>query len=152
MSESARKRNRADGRPEWRLLTNHGAALLFLAFRPNDTVRSAAAALNLTERTMAAIIADLRATGYLEVQRRGRRNTYTINYDLPAPRTAFRGLTVGSFLRSLKITLQPPPRRPATRRRLSAGTSQPVGEFRQRRSSERRDLSGPPERSGPRTC
>lgn len=67
-----------------------------------------ATALGMSERTVAAVIADLRVEGYIAVHRGGRRNSYEINHDMPLRRTFFPGTTIGEFLRPLKITVTPP--------------------------------------------
>jgi len=99
---------RGGSRSQWTLLTNHGAVLVYLNSRPGDTIRSMAATLGMSERTVAAVVADLRAAGYITVNRGGRRNHYAINHDMPLRRTYFPGTTIGDFLRPLKITVTPP--------------------------------------------
>ena len=96
----AKKRSRND-EPRFTLLTNHGAVLVYLHMRPGDTIRTIAAALNLSERTAISVLANLREAGYLSVTRNGRRNQYVINEDAPAPRVGFSGFTVGSLIRAL---------------------------------------------------
>lgn len=108
MSTSTQPAGRGGSRSQWRLLTNHGAVLVYLNARPGDTVRSMAAALALSERTVAAVVADLREDGYITVRRNGRRNYYVINHEMPLKRTFFPGTTMGDFLRPLKIPLTPP--------------------------------------------
>jgi predicted transcriptional regulator len=90
------------------MLTNHGAVLVYLNSRPRDTVRSMAAVLGMSERTVATVIADLRSEGYIAVRRNGRRNEYVINHDVRLKRTFFPGTTLGDFLHSLRIPLAPP--------------------------------------------
>jgi hypothetical protein len=97
------------------MLTTHGAILVYLSVRPNDSMRDIAAALQMTERTVASAIADLRDTGYIQVERRGRTNFYVIDHTRPLPRPAFASLALGDFLSALRITL--PTRSPATPRR-----------------------------------
>jgi hypothetical protein len=72
--------------------------LLHIAGHPDDTMHSIGHALGLTERTTAAVIADLRAAGYLKVQRRGRHNHYTVNADMPLRRQAHAQLNVSDLL------------------------------------------------------
>lgn len=89
------------GEPRWTFLTNHAAVLLHVASHSDDTMRSVAASLGLTERTTAAVIADLRATAYIRVRRRGRHNHYSVNERMPLRRQAHTGSTVGDLLRVL---------------------------------------------------
>jgi len=98
---------RGGSRSQWRLLTNHGAVLVYLNSRPDDTIRSMASVLGLSERGVAAVIADLRAEGYISVHRNGRRSRYEINHEMPLKRTFFPGTTIGEFLRHLKISIAP---------------------------------------------
>ena len=116
-------------RSRWAFLTNHGAVLVYLAVRPNETMRSIAAALGLTERTMATVISELHAEGYISVQRRGRRNHYTVNLDMPLRRSVFTGLTLGAFVSALRLKLPPPP---------PDAPQRPAGEPRRRRTSRQR--------------
>jgi hypothetical protein len=67
-----------------------------------------AASLGMSERTVAAVIADLRAEGYVTAHRGGRRNSYEINYEMVLKRSFFPGTTIGEFLRPLKIKIKPP--------------------------------------------
>lgn len=99
------------------MLTTHGAVLVYLSARPSESMRSMAAALQMTERTVAGAIADLRSSGYIDVQKRGRTNLYVIRYDLPLPRAVFASQTLGDFLRALKVSLPPPASRPRRRGR-----------------------------------
>ncbi len=64
-------------------------------------MRSVAAALGMTERTTAAVIADLRAEAYVRVRRRGRHNHYGVNQRKPLRRSAHSGVTVGDLLSAL---------------------------------------------------
>lgn len=89
------------GASRWTFLTNHAAVLLHLAGHPDDTMRSVAIALGLTERTTAAVIADLRAEAYVRVRRRGRHNHYSVNPRKPLRRRAHMSSTVGDLLSAL---------------------------------------------------
>ena len=53
----------------WTFLTNHAVVYFHLLDRPKDTIREISDTLNLAERTVAGILADLRAEGV----RRGRK-------------------------------------------------------------------------------
>ncbi len=103
-----------DTRPSWTMLTTHGAVLVYLSIRQNDSMRSMAAALQMTERTVASVIADLRSSGYIAVQKRGRTNIYVVQHDRPLPRAIFAALTLGDFLGALRVSLPTPPARSGT--------------------------------------
>ncbi|MFH1003320.1 MAG: winged helix-turn-helix domain-containing protein, partial [Chloroflexota bacterium] len=51
--------------PEWTFITNHGLVLAHVSKGPQSTAREIAQAVNLTERTVHKIIADLETEGYI---------------------------------------------------------------------------------------
>jgi hypothetical protein len=65
----------------WTLLTSHGLVLLYVASKPDATIRQIAGELELSERRVADIILDLSSADLLTVRREGRRNHYTLNPD-----------------------------------------------------------------------
>ena len=75
----------APRRNRWTFLTNHARVLIAIARDPGVRLRDIAAACDLTERTVQAIVTDLQADGYLTRTRDGRRNRYVI-----APGARFR--------------------------------------------------------------
>ena len=82
----------------WTLLTGHGHVLVEIARNPVARIRDISAAVDLTERTVQAIVADLEAAGYLTRTRTGRRTRYTVNPDSSFRHPAQEGLRVGPFL------------------------------------------------------
>ena len=82
----------------WTLLTGHGHVLVEIARDPDARIRDISAAVDLTERTVQAIIADLEAAGYLTRTRIGRRTRYNLNPDSPFRHSAQHGLRVGPML------------------------------------------------------
>jgi DNA-binding transcriptional ArsR family regulator len=68
---------------EWTFLTNHSHVLLSIGSEPELTVREIAQRVGITERAAQRIVADLIDAGYLQAERVGRRNQYTINGELP---------------------------------------------------------------------
>ena len=84
-------------RPSWSFLTNHGAALLYVARQPRATLREIASAVGITERATTRIIKDLRDAGYLTATREGRRNSYAVNLDAPL----LHPVTMGHSIREL---------------------------------------------------
>src|SRR5689334_15900052 len=63
----------------WRVLTNHGNVLLFIASEPTARARDIAERVGITERAAQRIVADLIAGGYIHRTKVGRRNRYQIN-------------------------------------------------------------------------
>lgn len=82
----------------WTFLTNHAVVLLEIAEHPTITIRSVAATLGLAERSVAAMIRDLREAGYLEMHKSGRNNVYRIRDELPFRRPAQGDHRVGELL------------------------------------------------------
>ena len=87
----------------WTFLTNHGSVLLYIADHTDDTMHAVAHALGLTERTTATVIAELRATGYLTVERRGRNNHYSVNASMPLRRGPHARFSVRDLLDALSV-------------------------------------------------
>jgi hypothetical protein len=82
----------------WTLLTGHGHVLVEIARDPGARIRDIAAAVDLTERTVQAIVADLEAAGYLVRTRVGRRTMYAVNQESLFRHPAQDGHRVGPFL------------------------------------------------------
>ncbi|MEX2598991.1 MAG: MarR family transcriptional regulator, partial [Dehalococcoidia bacterium] len=68
---------------EWAFITNHGAVLALVAEHGQITAREIAVRLNITERSVHRIIADLENSGYLERHKEGRANWYRVQHDQP---------------------------------------------------------------------
>jgi DeoR/GlpR family transcriptional regulator of sugar metabolism len=79
----ATRRAKPDGDVRWTFLSNHAHVLLLLAKDPELRLRDAAERIGITERAVQRIVADLEASRYLHRERRGRRNRYRVNRDLP---------------------------------------------------------------------
>jgi DNA-binding Lrp family transcriptional regulator len=69
--------------PDFRFLTNHGNTLLLVARDPRLRIREIAALLDIPERAAQRIVSDLVKTGYIDSQRLGRRNVYSVRNDRP---------------------------------------------------------------------
>jgi predicted transcriptional regulator len=82
-------------------LTNHGLALLCIAENPGVRMRDIAAQIQITERAAQRIVADLIEAGYLDRERVGRRNRYTIQTGLPILLPTRRDVDLNSLLNVL---------------------------------------------------
>jgi hypothetical protein len=82
----------------WTLLTGHGHVLVEIARNPDARIRDISPIVDLTERSVQAIVADLEAAGYLTRTRIGRRTRYSVNPDSPFRHRAQEGLRVGPML------------------------------------------------------
>ncbi len=88
----------------WSFLTNHARALQLIARNPEVRLRDIAAAIDVTERTAYAIVADLAEAGYVIKQREGRRNRYQLQEHLPLPDSGANEPTIGELLDLLSDT------------------------------------------------
>lgn len=66
----------------WTFLTNHSHVLLCLVESPSIKMREIAEKVGITERAVQNIISDLRKEGYIDREKKGRRNNYHINTEM----------------------------------------------------------------------
>jgi DNA-binding IclR family transcriptional regulator len=104
---------------EWSFLTNHARVLLCVAHDPAIRLRDIADTLDITERTVHGILADLANAGYVVKERDGRRNHYQIQHHLPMPEASGSQRTIGEVLDLLLATDVASGRRPSGRARRS---------------------------------
>ena len=83
---------------DWRFLTRHAQALLFIADQPNSRLREIADALEVTERTAYGIVADLTQGGYVAKEKEGRRNVYHIQAHMPIRDAVGQHRAIGELL------------------------------------------------------
>lgn len=88
--------------PGWTFVTNHTQVLLCIARDPDIRLRDVAARIGITERATQRILADLVGAGYVDRQREGRRNRYTVNPDLRMRHPAQEGHDIGEMLDLLR--------------------------------------------------
>ena len=79
-------------------LTNHGLTLLCIAEDPRARLRDIATTVGITERAAQRIVSDLVAAGYVEREREGRRNTYTVGHHLHVELPNQRDVDIGSLV------------------------------------------------------
>jgi DNA-binding IclR family transcriptional regulator len=91
----------------WSFLTNHARTLVYIARNPEARLRDIAAALDVTERTAYAVVADLTDAGYVVKERDGRRNRYAVQAHLPLPDPVAQARTVGDVLDLLAEVRRP---------------------------------------------
>jgi len=87
-----------DHRHPWTFLTHHAQVLLAAAQQPDALVRDIAAEVGITPRAALTILGDLEGAGYLERERVGRRNRYTVHPLLPLRHPAQAAHAVGDLL------------------------------------------------------
>jgi predicted ArsR family transcriptional regulator len=87
--------------PQWTFLTHHAHVLLEVAKNPDATIEQLAAAVGVSTRSAVTILNDLEATGYVERERRGRRNHYVLHPDRPLRHPSNAAHTVGELIDAL---------------------------------------------------
>ena|SRR5438270_9537646 len=102
----------------WRFLTNHTQVLLCIARSPDVRMRDVADEVGITERAAQRILADLVEAGYIERERHGRRNRYSINPHAHMRHPAQEGQEIHSLLQLLGSN---EPTTPSTSGRANGG-------------------------------
>jgi DNA-binding transcriptional ArsR family regulator len=93
--------------PDFAFLTNHGKTLLLIANDLRIRIRDIAGRLGVTERATQRIVADLVRAGYIEREREGRRNLYSVRTDIPLGLPIQRDIDIGSLLAILVAEDEP---------------------------------------------
>jgi DNA-binding transcriptional ArsR family regulator len=62
----------------WTFLSNHSHVIICLARDPEVRMRDIALSVGITERAVIRILTELEEAGYIQKERVGRRNRYTI--------------------------------------------------------------------------
>jgi DNA-binding MarR family transcriptional regulator len=86
------------GMAQWRLLSNHGRVLIYLARDPRARLRDVAEGLDITERSAHRIVSELVDGGYLDRKRNGTRNHYEVHLSAPLDDPLLDGRGVGDIL------------------------------------------------------
>jgi DNA-binding Lrp family transcriptional regulator len=69
----------------WSFFTNHARVLLCIARTPDIRLREIGGTVGITERAAHRIVNELADAGYVNRERIGRRNRYTVQSSLPLP-------------------------------------------------------------------
>lgn len=75
--------------------------MVCLARNGDRPLREIALDIGITERAVQRIVADLEAEGYLERQKNGRRNSYSLIFDKELRHTLEANHTIGDVLKVL---------------------------------------------------
>jgi DNA-binding MarR family transcriptional regulator len=94
--------SRDNDKKTWRFLSNHTQVLLSIERDPDARLRDIAEHVGITERAAQRIVADLIDSGYVERERVGRRNRYTVNTDIAMRHPAQDGHEIGELLNLLQ--------------------------------------------------
>jgi len=92
----------ADGPGSWTFLTNHAHVLLALHRDPDLRQRDIAGLVGITEGAVQRILNELEHSGFLSIERVGRRNHYDVKTDAQLRHPLDAGHTVGDVLNSLR--------------------------------------------------
>jgi hypothetical protein len=86
----------------WKLLSNHGLALVCIAREPTARLRDIADFVGITERNAHRIVSDLVDDGYVQKIRDGARsrNRYEINLEAPMRHPLMDDRRVGHLLKA----------------------------------------------------
>jgi arginine repressor len=85
----------------WGLLSSHGSVLFFIASHPGSTRQEIAHGLQLTERSVWALIRDLKGFGAVRSRRDGRRHYYSVDLGTPLWEPLLKGHTIHSIVRDV---------------------------------------------------
>ncbi|MBK5232384.1 MAG: helix-turn-helix domain-containing protein [Thermoleophilia bacterium] len=85
----------------WDFLTNHAHVLLCVAHDPGIRLRDIAVTVGVTERSAHKILSQLVDEGYVNKERTGRRNSYTVQHDMPLKGPLDEEQEVGELLNLL---------------------------------------------------
>ena len=85
----------------WTFITNHGLVLSYISHHPTSTAREIANYIGVTERTTHKIIGDLESAGYIDREKIGRRNVYSVDHRLPLRHHTKADIMVEDLLESL---------------------------------------------------
>jgi len=66
---------------QWTFLSNHTHVLICIARDPKVRVRDISELVGITERAVLRILSELQECGFIEHERVGRRNHYTVNLE-----------------------------------------------------------------------
>ena len=87
--------------PDWTFLTKHAVVLSLIANNPRITALELAGELDLTERAVRKLIAELYENRYIEKKKEGRRVRYRINPDKSLRQETHSDVAVGDLLNTL---------------------------------------------------
>lgn len=85
----------------WTFLSHHAHLLIALDSNPYRTIEQLATEIGVTSRSVATLLADLVAGGYVTKHKVGRKNHYSINRDAPLRHQTSSHKNVGDLLQGL---------------------------------------------------
>lgn len=86
---------------EWTFLSNHGRVLIYIFNNPKSTTEEISRETELSQRGVQKIITELETAGYIAHKKKGRRNHYTVNAELPMRHHLEQNHMVGDIIHAL---------------------------------------------------
>jgi len=87
-----------DATTRFSFLTNHARVLVCIAHDPGIRLRDIGAVVGITERAAHRIVAELIDAGYISRRRNGRRNEYTIDFEVSLREPVAHERSIGELL------------------------------------------------------
>ena len=87
----------------WTFLTHHAHVLLALSRDEDATIEAIAAEVGISTRATVTILNDLVAQDYIERERRGRRNHYTIHGEKALRHPSNASHTVAELISAISV-------------------------------------------------
>ena len=87
---------------QWTFLSNHGHVLFLLCRNPDLRMKDIADRVQITERAVQRIVRDLVESGYLVIEKEGRRNHYEPMLEASLRHPLEAGITIGDLLAVLQ--------------------------------------------------
>lgn len=87
----------------WTFFANHGHVLFVLASNPDIRTRDIAEQVQITERAAQRIIHELEQDGYIEIVKKGRRNSYVVNGEKKLRHPIEEHCTVDRLIEALEL-------------------------------------------------
>ena len=85
----------------WTFFSNHAHVLICLARNGDQPLREVAVSVGITERAVQRIVSELEYGGYLEREKIGRQNIYTLNIQKPLRHKLESHRSIGDVLKIL---------------------------------------------------
>ena len=85
----------------WTFVTNHAVVLSYLACHPMITAHEMVLEIDISERAIRRIIADLEEAGYITKEKEGRRVRYKVNHKSNLRHRTQRDKVIGDLLKVL---------------------------------------------------
>src|SRR4029078_2803186 len=89
--------------PDFAFLTNHAKALLLIAQDRHIRIRDLAGLLPIADGATQRVVAALAGAGYIDRERQGRRNVYSVRTSLPLGLPLQRDTYIGTLLAGLGV-------------------------------------------------